>query len=329
MNSTNFLTFEGQLDLLESRGMIISDREKALKKIETIGYYKIKGFAYALVKPENCTQDYKNVSFEGVKFDEVILRYYQDKNLRSYILHAIEKIEVAVKVRIAYVLGGNYGAFGYKNFSKWTDRNRFSQNERRSKETKFSDELRDKITRSALSDLNNREDLDSDGLPSIWLAVDVLTFGDIVYLLNLMSIKNIEEVSKSFNLDKDKFLSWMYCLKFIRNLCAHNSNIIDVKLRTTPKKINDWDNYLYQNTSGKITNRIAIVIMIINYFISKINPQYRFQSIYQSLNKMISRTDIKATAMGFKNYKAFQKACPLKKRHKHFKMKQNQVASLQ
>lgn len=318
MNSTNFLTFKGQLELFESRGMIISDPEKALKKIESIGYYKIKGFAYALVKAENCTEDYKNVSFEGVKFDEVILRYYQDKNLRSYLLHAIEKIEVAVKVRIAYTLGEHYGAYGYKNFSNWTNRSKFSQIKRREEEAKFTSELKGKIKRSSLSDLN-RDDWNSDGLPSIWLAVDVLTFGDIVYLLNLMSNKNLSEISKGFNLDKDTFLSWMYCLKFIRNLCAHNSNIIDIKLRTFPKKIDEWDNYLYKNSSGKMTNRIAIVIMIINYFISQINPQYRFQSIYQSIDKMINHTDTKATTMGFINYNAFQRACPLKKRHKHLK----------
>lgn len=315
-NSTEFLSFEKQLELFKDRGMIISDEHKALKKIETIGYYKIKGFAYALVRPENCTEGYNNVSFEGVKFDEVILRYYQDKNLRIYLLHAIEKIEVSVKVGIAYVLGKNYGAFNYKDFSKWTNRKKYTKVQRQQKETEFCKELKEKVKRSALSSYDlTPADLDQDGMPSIWLAVDILTFGDIVHMLNMMSAKNLEEISQSYDIDKDTFLSWMYCLKFIRNLCAHNSNIIDVKLRTTPKKTDDWEHYLYKNSQNQFTDKIAVVIMIIKQFISKINPQYRYDSIYKSFYKMISGTDIKASNLGFKNYEAFTKACPLKNNH--------------
>ena len=43
-------------------------------------------------------------------------RYYQDKNLRIHLLHAIEKIEVALKTWVAFILGEQYGAFGYLNF---------------------------------------------------------------------------------------------------------------------------------------------------------------------------------------------------------------------
>lgn len=320
-NKIDFLTFEKQLDLFESRGMIISERSQALKKLQSIGYYKIKGFAYALIKPENKTEGYKNVSFDGVKFDEVILRYYQDKNLRMNLMHAIEKIEVSVKVQIAYVLGKKYGAYGYTDFSKWTDRKKLNNETRREKESEFCDDLKTKISRSGLYDLSD-DNLNEDGMPSIWLAMDILTFGDIVYILSIMAQKNLNEIANYYNLDSETFVSWMYCLKFIRNLCAHNSNIIDIRLKTRPKILEEWQTVLYKNSKGVYSNRIANVVLIIKHFISKINPKYSWHSIHNSFDKMIDGSNIKSNLLGFHSYSTFNSTCPKKKKYVHKKSKE-------
>lgn len=40
------LSFEEQIDLFASRGMIIEDKEKAAQKLKYINYYKLKELAY-------------------------------------------------------------------------------------------------------------------------------------------------------------------------------------------------------------------------------------------------------------------------------------------
>lgn len=309
--SVKFLSFDEQLDRFSELGIVVENRAKASQKLRTIGYYKLKRFAYSVSLRQGSEKP-----FSGVKFDDLVLRYYQDKNLRIFLLHAIEKIEVSVKVTTSYVLGKKYGAFGYTDFSKWTHiRNFKNQEDRRNSEFKFCKELKEKISRSSLPDFSNPCNLNSKGLPSIWLATDVLTFGDLLYILKKMSNQNINEIARNYNMTKDEFLSWMSCLNFIRNVCAHNSNIIDLRLKTTPLVKDSWKTSLYIYEDGtRYTNRIAIVIFIIKEFISKINPSYIYNNIAHSMNKMVSGSDLKAQSLGYRNFQSFTQTLPIRKR---------------
>ena len=47
----------------------------------------------------------KIIDYQNTKFEIVISRYYQDKNLRLNLLHAIEDIEVALKTKDSLCLG--------------------------------------------------------------------------------------------------------------------------------------------------------------------------------------------------------------------------------
>ena len=93
-------TFEQQLDTLLDRGIIIDDRKKVLKILENISYYKIKEFA----KPFEKIIDGK-LNYSDTHINQVIGRFYQDKNIRIYLLHAIEQIELSIKTKISHELG--------------------------------------------------------------------------------------------------------------------------------------------------------------------------------------------------------------------------------
>lgn len=315
-----YLTFEEQLNRFKEQGIVVNDDKRALLKLQTIGYYKLKRFAYS---SRNGNEE---VPFEKLNFDDLVLRYYQDKNLRIFLLHAIEKIEVSVKVSTSFVLGKKYGAFGYINFSKWTDLKKFQLSDnsteesnkkkksiahRKQLEAKFLTDLKNKIRRSSLPDLSVERNL-NDGLPSIWLAMDVLTFGDLVFMLNKMSNNNVNEIAAIYDLKKDEFLSWMSCLNFIRNVCAHNSNIIDLRLDTLPQIKDEWKNDLYKRSDNRYTNRIALVFFIIKSLIDKINSHYQYTDITRSMSKMISGSDIRARSFGFANVSSFNRLLPKK-----------------
>lgn len=117
------LTWEDQIRLFEKRGLIVKADD--VEKIKHISYYRIKEFAKPLeIKRQDGEE--KDILYDNIEFAEVLARYYQDKNLRIYLLHAIEKIEVSIKTKISFVLGDRYGAFGYLNFSSWANRKLFN-----------------------------------------------------------------------------------------------------------------------------------------------------------------------------------------------------------
>ena len=158
------LSWQEQLDLFKSRGMKVTDND--VDKIKNISYYRLKEFARPLStisKKDGVT----SISYNGVEFKEVLTRYYQDKNLRIYLLHAIEKIEVSIKTRISYVLGKKYGAFGYLNFSSWSNRKKYTKFQIEKEQFSIKKRLSKIVKLSQSSELNNKINTDHDGFPSV------------------------------------------------------------------------------------------------------------------------------------------------------------------
>lgn len=95
MQMPESLNWDEQVALLKEQGMeIYNDDAITLKQIS---YYRIKAFA------EPLALKYNGVSscYEGISFAQVIERYFQDKNLRIHLLHAIEQVETAIKTRLS------------------------------------------------------------------------------------------------------------------------------------------------------------------------------------------------------------------------------------
>lgn len=121
----SFFKSENQIDLFFRRGMEITNKTKHISKLEHISYYRLKEFA----KPYSVVTMYGEVpvlKYKDISFDDVVKRYYQDKNLRINLLHAIEKNEVSIKRNVSYNLGKRYGGFGYLNFSLWAIRKKIA-----------------------------------------------------------------------------------------------------------------------------------------------------------------------------------------------------------
>ncbi|MCJ0563508.1 Abi family protein, partial [Enterococcus cecorum] len=299
MGEIKALSWNEQLELFKSRGMIVNDSD--IEKIQNISYYRLKEFARPLAKIKK-SNGKSEIRYNGIEFKEVLTRYYQDKNLRLHILHAIEKIEVSIKTRISYVLGSNYGAFGYLNFSSWSNRKKYSKFTIEKVQFDIKNRLVKITKKSQSSEVRNRNNLDQDGFPSVWLGIDLLMFGDIVKILEIMSESNLKSISSHYCCTNDELISWMKCLNFVRNACAHNSNLIDIKLTTKPKFRKSWSNFLYfmkSDKGKKPTNRLSIIIVILIELVKQINPKYKWQDIQNSIRNLCKENEERAHLLGF------------------------------
>lgn len=102
----------------------------------------------------------------------------------------------------------------------------------------------------------------------VWLMIELLTFGETVDLYKLLKRKEKNKISSLYQLNSDLFDQFIENAKDIRNLSAHNRNVIDLKFS---KQINLNDEF---NDKLKYTDRIATSIYIVEYLISKIEPEY-------------------------------------------------------
>ena len=81
------------VNLLESRGLLICDRNKAIQYLDNIGYYRLSAYMYPLLKMPKTAHLYK----EGSTFKKVMMLYRFDKKLRLLMFNEIEKIEIAIR----------------------------------------------------------------------------------------------------------------------------------------------------------------------------------------------------------------------------------------
>ena len=84
------------VQLLKTRGMEITDEEKAQHYLSHIGYYRLSAYMYPLLSIPKEQHLFKR----GVSFGKVMMLYRFDKKLRLLLFNEIEKIEVAVRCAI-------------------------------------------------------------------------------------------------------------------------------------------------------------------------------------------------------------------------------------
>lgn len=285
--------YEMQIEQFIQRGMKVKDKKEAIHKLKNLSYYKIKEFA-------NFFREKNGRYREGTYFEAVIQQFYYDKNLRMEFLKCSEKIELSIKARICYVLGAKYDAFGYLNFFTWCDRS-LTKDIILKEEEAFKKKILKKMRVFSDNPLVKEFVLENpnEKYLSIWRVSEVLTFGEVLNLFNLMSHQNKVAVVKNYNLTIDEFTSYLNNIKLIRNFCAHNMAIINLHLKTIPKIDFKFKDLL----SDKQCIATAILIMV--YFVKIINPRYNFKDLYHIILQLTEKND--PNIFGFIDINLFKK----------------------
>lgn len=119
-----FESSENLVNLLESRGLQICDRNKALQYLDNIGYYRLSAYMYPLLKMPKTAHLYK----EGSSFEKVMMLYHFDKKLRLLMFNEIEKIEIAIRRAVMQITADMTGnPFWLTDSSYFLDSSKFNE----------------------------------------------------------------------------------------------------------------------------------------------------------------------------------------------------------
>ena len=114
----HYMTEADLMVLLKSRGLVISDEAKAVRYLESIGYYRLSAYMYPFLKVPKETHQYK----DGTTFQQVLNLYRFDKKLRMLLLNEIEKVEIAIRRAIMNIpvqmTGDSYWLTNSVHFAK-------------------------------------------------------------------------------------------------------------------------------------------------------------------------------------------------------------------
>lgn len=98
-------SYKEQIAILQSRGMVIDDMAEAEHCLSRIGYYRLSGYSYPFRQYDKTNKKALDNFKGGTNFSDVVNLYNFDRKLRLLALDAIERIELAVQVEVAYLLG--------------------------------------------------------------------------------------------------------------------------------------------------------------------------------------------------------------------------------
>jgi len=273
------LTFEKQVELLISRGLIVKDREAAEQALRSISYYRLS--AYSL--PFQTKKD----KFKAKTSIEQILRLYEfDHNLRVLVFDSLEFIEIGLRSALTYHLADVYGAFGY------TDPSIFSPNFNHSI---WLTDIEEQLRRSRETFITHyRTRYKSSQHFPLWMATEVFSFGSLSRMFGGLHYHDKKIIAKRFGVAAPILQSWLHSLVYLRNLCAHHSRLWNRELAISPKIPNKETGWHTPFTIRN--NRIFGLLTIICYCSNRLGVKY---NIKKNLIKLLSKyPDVPLPPMG-------------------------------
>jgi len=282
-----FRSTEECLDIMLLRGLLVPDRQHALRSLRRIGYYRLSAFSYPFRDfcPVHGGDDevVRCDKFRtGTHFDQVIDFYLFDKSLRILLLDAIERIEVALRTTLIEVLGQQSP---YAHRDARTYKSRFSQ----------PDENGDVPLEQFIEGLDRHFDRSKEefakhfrsrypGRPPIWIEAGTWDWGNLAHIVANLDDKHKDAIASRIHpaLKRKTFASWVTALNEVRNGCAHHSRIWNKPLVNSPGvpprgTIPELD-HLRQTREGDDapTKRIYSAIVVMVFLLKSYYPNSRW-----------------------------------------------------
>lgn len=251
-------TFASQIAILKQRGMVIPNENDADDWLRKVSYYRMSGYWYPLLV------DKRNHIFKtGSTFEQARMLYEFDSHLRRIVLSCIERIEVAVRTQLAYVMSLAYGGYWFENASLFGNQVQHA---------KTVTSIQDEYQRSDEQFVRAFRRKYSDPLPPSWITLEITSFGTMSILYqNLKPGFPKRNVAAAFGVSDTVFASWLHTLVYVRNICAHHARLWNRTLGVRPlMPRRPHHTFIAQPANG--TPRVYFVLAIIRYWLNIIDP---------------------------------------------------------
>lgn len=280
--SRPWLSYAQQLARLQARGMTITDEPAALDYLERIGYYRLSGYWYpfrcfeTVTLPDGKLGSKATDQFvSNTHFVDAVELYLFDKQLRMLVMDALERIEVALRVDVAYLLGERdpFAHLDPRQFHPSFIREPFYRGSRETRFEAWLTKYQGLVKRSKEDFVRHYHLNHGDKLP-IWVAVELFDFGALSQLLSMMTVPDQTRIAAKYGVDWQVLNSWVFALSYLRNLSAHHSRMWNRNITTKPRMPKpgqlEWCDHLAQAKAP--LSKPFVLLAIIRHLVQVICP---------------------------------------------------------
>lgn len=279
--SNTLINIEQQIEVLQTRGLIVNDKEELYKFLTKVYFHRFLSYAVPFTEAPEYHKFKANISFETIRNV-----YFFDKKLRELLLNYIETIEISIRTSFVN-LAHKYDPHFYlekklfKNYREFNDSVAQIHTQLKHMRELFVEEY---FTKYRLPKF-----------PPIWIVIEFWSIGQLSkWFKNLRNNDDKQAIANKFQLDFDSLSIFLQNLSLIRNYCAHHNYIWNRKFIPL-NKIPAYPEFL-----GKLFvangRKIYNTVIMITFLLRKLNNAHGF---VDKLLTLITTYQIDTAHMGF------------------------------
>ena len=219
-------TIEKQLEILESRGLTILDKDKAKEILLDVGYYRLGFYLFPFEKSYPSLSHRTHKYVDGSTIEDAVRLYYFDFDLRLMLMRYLNRIEIAFRTAMIYTLSNKYDSDTVWFVNPTIVSRNYAENFGRKVYT--SDFKRNPVI------TRHHQKHPGDTYAPAWKTLEFMTFGAVMKLYEQLKDPTDKiKIAHQFGIRQVvTFESYMHTIRNVRNACAHGSLLYDLKLPT-------------------------------------------------------------------------------------------------
>ena len=294
MENKKFLSYDAQISLLKSKGLIIEDEEDAVRLLKEYSYFN-------LISGYKTPFKYKNGNYKkGTKLKDIYALYQFDETLRQILMKYLLLIELHIKSLLSYAFCNTYGSDEqeYQNVLNYN----YEMESLRPPINNLVNIISQKL--EIYQDIpyikHQRETYHNVPL---WVLIKTFTFGNVSKMYSLQKNSVQSQIAREFDdVYPNTLTTMLNILTQFRNVCAHNERLYDFKYNKQQMRATKIHRFFHIEKT--YAANMFDVIIILKYLLPTETFRKMMVEIQEALNTLcrsthqIQRTQILAP-MGF------------------------------
>lgn len=208
---------------LRARGLIITRPSVAARKIELIGYERLRIYFLSRRDPSLPNRPF----LPGTTYHDILRLYQCDMEIRSACFAAVGAFELLFRNAFSEALSHANGSHPYYDHSLFKDA--AANLEALRYFVGVFEKSKDQRAR------HYKQRYGSPVLPPIWTLKEFLTFGASSRLYQCLEGSIRTAIARQFGIASDAiFKDWVECLVDLRNICAHHDRLFNRRFQKQP-----------------------------------------------------------------------------------------------
>lgn len=283
------LSIEAHIVLWKKRWLIIKNELKVKEYLTHISYYRLSWYSRLFYI------DDKHNFRKGTTFEQILDLYAFDRKLKIQLIDMLERIEISFKTAMVNCLSETYWPHWFM------DAKHFATSAAANNTFKIIEEELVKNKDNVFIKHYNQT-YSSPKYPPSWMLFQLFSFGWVGNIYKSLSKTNKSKVAKTYDLNFYVLESWIDCLSYLRNLCAHSDRVWNRRM-TKKLGIRWFEEYFPQDNKWWYSiDRLYSYILVIAFLLKKISPDSnRFEEFKKFFNQEIKLKKLDISRMWFIN----------------------------